>query len=112
MPVFIEKPGNVYGHAWVSGNARVSGDAQVYGNAQVCGDAWVSGIVHSGKWERSPLFVQGPRHSFSHCSPDRIHIGCECRTIKNWKENAAKIGREHGYSDQDIEFYLKLIALL
>jgi hypothetical protein len=80
----------------VSGDARVSGDA----------------LVHSGRWERSPLYVQGPKHSLTHCCPDRIHIGCECHTINEWKRDAAKIGRANGYSDADIEFYLKLINLL
>jgi len=42
-----------------------------------------------------------------------IHIGSECRTVKQWLKRYKKIGKKHDYTDDEIKEYrnaLKFIA--
>lgn len=89
----------------VDASARVSGDAWVYGDARVYGDAWVSGDA----WVLSVLYIQGSKHPLTTSSYSEITIGCHSHTIKHWLENYKKIGKQSGYTDQEIEEYRDLI---
>jgi hypothetical protein len=102
----------VYGNAQVSGNARVSGGAQVYGNAQMYGNAWVSGDaqVFDGLWVTPPLYIQGTKHSITNCDYGKIAIGCEIHTFAEWKKNYKTIGKNAGYTAEQIKEYGRHIA--
>jgi len=91
----------------VSGNAQVSGDAQVFGDARVSGDARVLGDA----WVKSPLYIQGTRHSLSLCSFDSLAIGCKVFTVAEWKKNFKEIGKFEGYSTAEIKEYGEYIDL-
>ena len=88
---FIEKEANLSqaGKAWVSGNARVFGDA----------------------WENSPLQIQGTKHFFNVCAKGFIHIGCNKLSFEKWQKNYRRIGKKHGYSDEQIMEYGMYIKL-
>ena len=109
----------VAGDAWVSGGALVSGNAHVYGgalvagDARVSGDAWVSGgaQVYGGAWDKSPLYIQGTKHTLTNCKYGYIQIGCECHTFDEWKEKAQEIGKEYRYTPDEITEYLNYIDL-
>ena len=97
----------VYGNAQVSGDAQVSGNAQVYGDAQVSGNAWVYGNA----WVKSPLYIQGTRHSLTLASFNEIAIGCHVRTITEWQKKYKAIGRMEGYSAAEIKEYGEYIKV-
>jgi carbonic anhydrase/acetyltransferase-like protein (isoleucine patch superfamily) len=97
----------VYGDAQVSGNARVYGNAKVYGDAQVSGNAWVYGDA----WEFSPLQIQGTKHYFNICKIGYIKIGCIEKSIDDWEKQFEQIGKEKGYTKEQINEYKLYIQL-
>ena len=115
----------VYGEAWVFGEAQVSGKAQVYGeacvygegqvygDAQVYGKAWVYGEarVCGGKWNISPLYLQGTKHSLTTSAHDKLIIGCHECSVSHWLEHYAKIGQQEGYTDEQIHEYAIFIHM-
>ena len=106
--------GWVYKTATVEESVYLHLTSIVYGNAQVSGDAWVSGNAHvSGDaWEKSPLYIQGTRHSLTLCSHMQIAIGCHVHDISDWKKRYKAIGRSEGYTKEQIEEYGKYIELM
>ena len=89
----------VYDNAKVFGKAKVSGNAQVYGNALVSGNAWVNGnatatgLVQSVTTYKNNITV----------TDNHIIIGCQCHTIEHWKANIDRIGKDNGYSKQEVK---------
>lgn len=71
------------------------------GGARVSGGAWVSGDA----WEQSPLQIQGTKHFFNICMKGFLQIGCIKKTFKEWKEEFEKVGKEAGYTDEQIKEY-------
>jgi len=96
----------VYGYAQVYGYARVSGNAWVYGNARVSGDAQVYGDA----WKYSPLYIQGTMHAITNCAYGKLAIGCQVRSFSEWKKEYKKIGKDTGYTDEQIKEYGRHIA--
>ncbi len=78
----------VYGAAQVYGDARVYGAAQVYGDAQVSGDAWVE----------TPLHINSAPYSISVCAHGTIAIGCQVKTVAEWKKEGLAIAKEQGFN--------------
>jgi carbonic anhydrase/acetyltransferase-like protein (isoleucine patch superfamily) len=108
----------VYGNAWVEGNARVyqdalvRGDAEVYGEAEVYGNARVSGnaeVYGKDIVTKRTITISGlPRDNIT-VTDNHVTIGCKQRTLEYWLENYKEIGREHKYSEKEIEcYYLQL----
>jgi hypothetical protein len=103
----------VFENAWVLGDARasgcvrVSGDARVYGDARVFEDARVSGYaqVSGGIWETSPLYIQGTKHAITNSSCGHLTIGCKTLTFAEWKKQYKDIGKENGYTPEQIKEY-------
>ena len=91
----------------VSGDAQVSGDARVFGNARVSGNAQVSGDA----WETTPFFIAASRHSVTTCTHTKIQIGCQCLTAEDWLKNYERIGRENGYTPDQIAEYGMILRL-
>ena len=75
---WIEKESNLSqdGNAWVYGDARVYGDAEVYGNARVSGDAIC---------ENNNIININTIYNIT-ITQHHIQIGCEQKTIQEWKE--------------------------
>ena len=97
----------VYGSAQVFGYAWVSVSAHVYGSAHVSGSASVYGYakVYEGEWVSSPLYLQGSKYSVCRCSKSNVMIGCEDHSIDEWLSRYSEIGRDNGYSEEEIEEY-------
>ena len=99
------------GGGWVKNTAHagataivegiVSGNAQVSGNAWVCGDAWCF----------SPLQIQGTKHFVTTCTHTHISIGCQKFTVSEWQGSYQQIGKQQGYTPDQIAEYGMLIAL-
>ena len=97
----------VSGKAQVSGYARVSGEAQIFGKAQVFGKARVC----DGKWNISPLYLQGTKNSLTTGAHDKLIIGCHEYSVSHWLEHYAKIGQQEGYTDEQIHEYAIFIHM-
>ena len=83
------------GDAWVSEDACVSGDARVYGDA----------------WEKSPLYIQGTKFSLTNCKYGFLKIGCKEFSFDYWLENYKQIGKDNGFTTEEIEEYAEYIKL-
>ena len=104
---WVENTALVHGTARVAGTARVSGTAQVHGTARVSGAANVS----SGNNSKSPLYIQGTRHTITVCSFECINIGCFTKSITEWMTCYVEFGANEGYTKKEVAEYGKYIAL-
>jgi len=76
------------GDALVCGNAVVSGDAEVFGDARVSG----------GKWDSSPLQIQGSLFFFTVSSPGSKTVGCTEKTVEEWLASYAEEFDRHNFT--------------
>lgn len=83
------------GGGWIANTAHVDETSFVSGNAQVSGNAWVF----------NPLTIIGSVHSASLVSYTQIAIGCEVRDFTYWLKNYKTIGKENGYTPDQIKEY-------
>lgn len=82
-------------------------------NSCVCGKANVTNVniqqnqkIYGGTWTlRGPSHIVGSRHVLSQLDRKRIRIGCQERTIQDWLNNFRKIGRDWGYTAEQIAEY-------
>jgi len=102
---WVANTATVEATCYISGDARVYGNARLYGDAQVHGDAQVSGDA----WEKSPLYIQGTKHAVTNCAFGKISIGCHIHTFIEWIENYKRIGKDNGYTDEEIKEYKAII---
>ena len=86
--------------AYVEASVFVGEDAQVFGYARVSGDAW----------EQSPLYIQGTRHPITNSKYGELTIGCHDHPFKYWLKHYKAIGKENGYTKEQIKEYGVLIA--
>jgi len=115
----------VYGNARVHGNAHIYGDAEVYdnayaldrarvyGNARVYGDARVSDrsvIYGDSKVDYKVIYLLMPQHDMT-ALRDSLQIGCKKHSYSYWLENYEEIGREEGYSEEEIDIYKTAIKM-
>ena len=56
------------------------------------------------------LNIQGTQHHLFYMA-GKISIGCEVHTVDMWLKNYAEIGKEHSYTDEQINEYHKYILL-
>ena len=99
---FVGRDAQVSGNARVSGDAQVFGDANVFGNAQLSGDAWVL----------NPLTITGSAHSVSLVSYTQIAIGCKIHDFAYWLKNYQTVGKENGYTPEQIKEYGEILNYL
>ena len=92
----------------ISGDAQISGDAWIYGDAQIYGNARISG---NARIEKTPLFIQGSRHSLNSPSPGLLRIGCKIQKLFEWLKNFKEVGKANGYTIEEIEEYGEYIKL-
>ena len=51
-------------------------------------------------------FFIGPKHKAVYNSKDdKLFIGCQVHSLEHWLKNYVAIGKEHGYTDKEIEEY-------
>ena len=84
---FIEKEENLSheGNCWVYNNAKVYDNAIIYGCA----------VIYNGKWDKSPLYIQGTKWAFYVSSENTITTGCQIHTFEEWQKNYKQIAKEH-----------------
>ena len=90
---FIEKEENLSheGNCWVYNNAKVYDNAIIYGNAEIYGCA----VIYNGKWDKSPLYIQGTKWAFYVSSENTITTGCQIQAFEEWQKNYKQIAEEH-----------------
>ena len=111
---FVGRDAQVFGNARVSGNALVSGNAQLFGNARVSDNARVYGDAQlSGNaWVLNPLTITGSAHSVSLVSYTQIAIGCKIHDFAYWLKNYKTVGKENGYTPEQIKEYGEILNYL
>ena len=101
----------------VDGNASVSGKALVQ-HSHLHGHVYVTGgelhgvslvrteRVHEGVWHRAPNHMAHPSvpMAMTECIDNKVIIGCLCRSIHWWKQNAAKMQEEYGWTDEAVQW--------
>ena len=115
----VEGSCSINGDAEISGEARIGGHAQVSGNAHVGSAAIVSGHaeisgkarVYGGAWKMSPLYIQGSRFPLTVCAPGEIAIGCNRRSLQDWKAHGRTIALRNDFSKGDIAEYALYVQL-
>ena len=109
----------VFGDAWIYGNAQVFDDARVFDNAQVSGDAWVHGdaevcfdmrICHA-RHDKFIRFYNPGVHPIT-VDGEHLNIGCKSQTIKGWLEIASIVGKKEGYTEEEIQMYIRCIQMI
>lgn len=83
------------GNAWVSGNAWVYGDARVL----------------DGKWEWSPLYIQGSRYALYMATPNKVGVGCKILTFAGWHRGWRKIAERFGLAEAEQREYIAYFNL-
>ena len=81
----------IYGRAVIRGYAVIHGYAEIYGNAVICNNARIRG----GKWDKTPLYIQGTKWEFYVSSENTITTGCQTHTYEEWQKNYKQIAEEH-----------------
>ena len=130
---WIEKEANlshdndcwVYDDAQVEGNARIEGNALVGGNATVYDDAQVGGYVRvkgNARIEGNALVCEGeytstvinlplPQYSITVLSTGKLQIGCQLRTIEEWKTTTLEQAVGMGLKEENYELFMKYINM-
>lgn len=69
--------------------------------------------MYESKHEKSPLYIQGPRHAITVSSAELVQIGCHGYPLSRWLKSYKAVGKKENYSAEEIEEYgryLKMIA--
>ena len=90
------------GGGWVANTATVDASAFVGSDARVHGDAWVL----------NPLTITGSAHSVSLVSYTQIAIGCKIHDFAYWLKNYKTVGKENGYTPEQIKEYGEILNYL
>ena len=67
--------------------------------------------VYGNAWEKSPLQIQGTRHFVNFCAKGILKIGCHELKIDVWLKKFKTIGKENGYTEEQIKEYGLYIEL-
>ncbi len=58
------------------------------------------------------IFIKGLKHSVTYVGKNKISIGCETYTIKEWKKMYNETGKENGYEPDEVKEYGIYIDLI
>ena len=53
--------------------------------------------------------INGSQHKIQYLAGDYIQIGCEIHTTQHWRDHYRKIGKQHGYTEEQIQEYREYI---
>lgn len=70
--------------------------------------AYVKLIDHvriGGKWEETPLQIQGSKNVVYVSEPGLIGVGCQIHSPKWWQREYRDLGNNHDYTEEQIEEY-------
>lgn len=96
----------------VKNNSRVSNNSRVY-NSRVDNSIVSNSRVDNSSVENVQLVsITGTQHGVHWRDGEHIAIGCEVHTLEHWLENYAEIGKNNGYSDDQIEEYKRYIDIM
>ena len=91
------------------GNGASIGDRARIGNeASIGNEARIGYRASIGK----TIFITGSRNPVNYYGLDVIHIGCIRKTIAEWQEQYREVGREDGYSYEQIREYGAYIQMI
>ena len=88
--------------ATIGDGASIGYGASIGNEATICDGASI------GK----TIFITGSRNPVNYYGLDVIHIGCIRKTIAEWQEQYREVGREDGYSYEQIREYGAYIQMI
>ena len=91
------------GYEATIGDGASIGDGARIGNEATIGDGASIGKT---------IFITGSRNPVNYYGLDVIHIGCIRKTIAEWQEQYREVGREDGYSYEQIREYGAYIQMI
>jgi hypothetical protein len=92
------------GNGVTLGNEVKLGDRVRLGNGVTLGDGVTLAVT--------PLAVQGSRHLACNTGPGLIQIGCHTRTFSKWIADYEQVGKNEGYSPDQIAEYKRIIDFI
>ena len=101
--------------ARIGESARIGKFASIGESASIGEFASIGESASIGEFasiERTPLAVQGTKHLVYQHSRGKIGVGCQVHTIAAWLKNFAEIGKEFGYSEEEIEEYGRILRFV
>ncbi len=86
----------------------------VFHGGEFHGGEFHGGVFHGGVFRGGYLKIQiqGSMHYVNCSDGENIQIGCKSFTPEWWAENYIEVGRQQGYSDEQIEEYKRYIDLV
>ena len=118
------KPTGIEGVDWIrhpNGGGWIHATARVHESAYIppttVGEWATVGprgeISPKAAWEKSPLFVIGPKHPVFQPDHGYIQIGCRSEKFEWWTTpEAEEFGRKNGYTQEEITHYQAIIAFI
>ncbi|MFA5323502.1 MAG: hypothetical protein WC373_12600 [Smithella sp.] len=85
----------------------------VFHDGEFRGGMFLGGEFHDGEFRDGvlKLQIQGTKHFVNSPDGKNIRIGCEEHSVDFWLDNYTRIGKENGYSDDQISEYHDYILL-
>ncbi len=71
----------VFDYAIIANSATVCGNSVIFGNAEIIANMY----IRNGRWNVSPLFIQGKNFSFNVMNCNEVRWGGEIHTFKEWR---------------------------
>ena len=94
--------------ARIGDGASIGDRARIGNEASIGNEARIGYRASIGK----TIFITGSRNPVNYYGLDVIHIGCIRKTIAEWQEQYREVGREDGYSYEQIREYGAYIQMI
>ena len=94
--------------ATIGDGASIGDRASIGDGARIGNEATIGDGASIGK----TIFITGSRNPVNYYGLDVIHIGCIRKTIAEWQEQYREVGREDGYSYEQIREYGAYIQMI
>ena len=94
--------------ATIGDGASIGYGARIGNEASIGNEARIGYRASIGK----TIFITGSRNPVNYYGLDVIHIGCIRKTIAEWQEQYREVGREDGYSYEQIREYGAYIQMI
>ena len=92
----------------IGDGASIGDGARIGDRASIGYEATIGDGASIGK----TIFITGSRNPVNYYGLDVIHIGCIRKTIAEWQEQYREVGREDGYSYEQIREYGAYIQMI
>jgi len=71
-----------------------------------------AGLFRGGRWDRSPVFVQGSRHSVCESNDSHIVIGSHRNPVAWWEKHIRSYTESQGYMPKEVDEYEEIFRFV